>query len=427
MNLLRYTYGKLSILLFVLLTAWGVLFYITILDEITDETDDSLENYRDIIVNTALQDSTVLQGQGNLMTMYRFRPITAEAAHKYKEVFCDSTIYVQIEDEYEPVRVMKTSFMMPHGQYYELELMISTTEREDMIEAILSYLLALFVLLFISMLFITRAVLKKAFLPLDKLMKWLKSIQPGKQAPPLDSHTNIHEFKELAQAAVDMNNRSYKAYNQQKQFIENASHELQTPLAIIRNKIELLADNDSLDEKQMKELEEINDTLARAVKLNKSLLLLTRIENGQYTEIEEVNLNKVAEEIIQELSEIYLEDNLTISYNSKDIFTLECNAYLMHIMLTNLIKNALTHNLPNGEVRIEISKGLISIKNSGTQSLDHDAIFERFYHAQSGNNDSVGLGLSIAKTIASAYNLILTYQWEDGMHGFLIRHTSVTL
>ena len=130
-------------------------------------------------------------------------------------------------------------------------------------------------------------------------------IQPGKEVPPLDNPTKIREFQQLGDAAVDMGNRSYKAYEEQKQFIENASHELQTPLAIVRGKVELLAESEGMTEQQMEQLDEIYATLGRAVKLNKSLLLLSRIENGQYTEMEDVSVDEILDELLPDLMDIY--------------------------------------------------------------------------------------------------------------------------
>ena len=149
MKLLHYTYRKLSLLLLLLMAAWGVLFYYAIIDEVMDETDDTLENYSEILINNALMDPSVLETEGTLMSFYKFRPISEEEAEDYDEKYYDSTVYIESEDEDEPVRVLKTVFRMPDGQYYELELMISILERDDMVEAILWYLGALFLLFLI--------------------------------------------------------------------------------------------------------------------------------------------------------------------------------------------------------------------------------------------------------------------------------------
>lgn len=417
MKLLHYTFRQITFLLFLLMSVWGVFFYYSILEEVTDETDDSLENYRDIIVKSALQDSTVLDTRSTLMSQYSFRPITEDEAENYKEKFYDSTTYIEIEDEDEPVRVMKTCFRMPDGQYYELEIMVSTLEREDMIEAIFGYLLSLYILLLLCTLLVTRMALKKSFQPLDRLLEWLGSVQPGKEVPPLNNDTKIHEFNKLGEAAVDMSNRSYKAYQEQKQFIENASHELQTPLAIVRGKVELLAESDSLNEEQMKELDDIYNTLGRAVKLNKSLLLLSRIENKQYTDTEEVALNAVIDHILPDLMDIYEGKNVSLSREDKAQFIFRGNTTLAQVLITNMLKNALTHNVQDGELHIFIDASTLIIRNNGSGPLDGERIFQRFYHTQTSKKDSTGLGLAIAKSIASSFGFTLSYTW-DGMHCF---------
>ena len=125
MKLLYYTYRKLSLWLLFLMAVWGALFYYAIIDEVMDETDDSLENYAQIIINNALMDPSVLETEGNLMSFYFFHPLSEEEGRNHRDIYYDSFIYVESEDEEEPVRVLRTAFRMPDGHYYELELMIS--------------------------------------------------------------------------------------------------------------------------------------------------------------------------------------------------------------------------------------------------------------------------------------------------------------
>lgn len=421
MKLLHYTYRKLSLLLFALMAAWGVLFYYAIIDEVMDETDDTLENYSKILINNALMDPSVLNTEGTLMSFYKFRPISAEEGKDFDEVYYDSTVYIESEDEDEPVRVLKTAFLMPDGQYYELQLMISILERDDMVEAILWYLGALFLLFLICTSIGTRLILQSVFRPLQRLLDWLQQIQPGKEVPVLENPTKIREFQQLGHAAVDMGNRSYKAYEEQKQFIENASHELQTPLAIVRGKVELLAENESMTEEQLKELDEIYTTLGRAVRLNKSLLLLSRIENGQYTETENVSVDEVLDELLPDLLDIYEGKHIRLTRTKGDApFIIRCNHSLAQILISNLVKNSLVHSSAGGELHIETTTSSLVVKNSGDHALDGEKLFRRFYRGAEGKKESTGLGLAIARSIAVSFSLSLTYHWEDGMHQFLL-------
>lgn len=427
MKLLSYTYCKLALLLFLLMAVWGVLFYYAIIDEVVDETDDTLENYGEILMESALHDPSILETEGSLMSFYKFTPISEEEGRHYRQVFYDATVYIELEDEDEPVRVMCTAFRMPDGQYYELKLMISILERDDMVEAMLWYLGALFLLFLICTSIGIQLVLKGVFRPLHRLLDWLHCIQPGKEVPPLDNPTKIREFRQLSDAALDMGNRSYKAYEEQKQFIENASHELQTPLAIVRGKVELLAESEGMTEQQMEQLDEIYATLGRAVKLNKSLLLLSRIENGQYTEMEDVSVDEILDELLPDLMDIYEHKQVRlIRKREKQPFIIRCNHSLAQILVSNLVKNSLLHNREGGELQVLTTPTSLVIKNTGDVPLDGEKLFRRFYHGMDGKKDSTGLGLAIARSIALSSSLKLTYEWQDGMHTFrLVKESKI--
>ena len=427
MKLLSYTYRKLALLLFLLMAVWGVLFYYAIIDEVVDETDDTLENYGEILMESALHDPSILETEGSLMSFYKFTPISEEEGRHYRQVFYDATVYIELEDEDEPVRVMCTAFRMPDGQYYELKLMISILERDDMVEAMLWYLGALFLLFLTCTSIGIQLVLKGVFRPLHRLLDWLHCIQPGKEVPPLDNPTKIREFRQLSDAALDMGNRSYKAYEEQKQFIENASHELQTPLAIVRGKVELLAESEGMTEQQMEQLDEIYATLGRAVKLNKSLLLLSRIENGQYTEMEDVSVDEILDELLPDLMDIYEHKQVRlIRKREEQPFIIRCNHSLAQILVSNLVKNSLLHNREGGELQVLTTPTSLVIKNTGDVPLDGEKLFRRFYHGMDGKKDSTGLGLAIARSIALSSSLKLTYEWQDGMHTFrLVKESEI--
>lgn len=427
MKLLSYTYRKLALLLFLLMAVWGVLFYYAIIDEVVDETDDTLENYGEILMESALHDPSILETEGSLMSFYKFTLISEEEGRHYRQVFYDATVYIELEDEDEPVRVMCTAFRMPDGQYYELKLMISILERDDMVEAMLWYLGALFLLFLICTSIGIQLVLKGVFRPLHRLLDWLHCIQPGKEVPPLDNPTKIREFRQLSDAALDMGNRSYKAYEEQKQFIENASHELQTPLAIVRGKVELLAESEGMTEQQMEQLDEIYATLGRAVKLNKSLLLLSRIENGQYTEMEDVSVDEILDELLPDLMDIYEHKQVRlIRKREEQPFIIRCNHSLAQILVSNLVKNSLLHNREGGELQVLTTPTSLVIKNTGDVPLDGEKLFRRFYHGMDGKKDSTGLGLAIARSIALSSSLKLTYEWQDGMHTFrLVKESKI--
>ena len=421
MRLLYYTYRNLAFWLLALLAVWGTLFYYAMMDEIMDETDDSLQNYAQQIISRALADPNVLTDRTDVMATYFFHPLSVEEGLSHRDMFYDSFVYVEIEDEDEPVRVLRTSFCMPDGQYYELELMLSTLERDDLIRAMWIYLSVLFVLFLLCSLLGTRLILNGAFRPLSRLVAWLQKLGPDSEPEVLDNPTKIYEFQQLNAAAQNMAWRSRKAYVQQKQFIENASHELQTPLAIARGKIELLAESDTLSEDQMRELDVIYNALGRVVKLNKSLLLLSRIENGQYSESESVSIDALVDESLSDLMEIYEHKGLQLERTrGKRPFMVLCNPILAHILVSNLLKNAMLHNQDGGRLEVVTTPDSLSISNSGSTPLDEAVLFTRFAHSTERKPDSTGLGLSIAYSIAEHSALKLDYKWRNGMHMFVL-------
>ncbi len=421
MKLLYYVNRNFFIFLLFLVGIWGVLFYFAIIEEVTDETEDRLENIRDIVVGKALINPEILNSNDSIIQIYIFRPISPEKARKYEERFYDSTMYIESEDEWEPVRVMKSSFLASNGSFYEIEIRMSTLEREDMIEAIFTYLITLYILLMICIVIGNKILLQKALTPLHKLLKWFDRIMPGEPVPPLNNETKISEFKKLNAAALAMSTRSEKAYQEQKSFIENASHELQTPLAIALGKLELLAEEEATTKKQLVEIDEVYQTLNRAVRLNKALLLLSRINNSQYQETQKINLNELIDSIVHDLEEVYNYKNINLSVAHNHTCMVTMNENLAQILFTNLIKNAILHNMENGNVSITVMQNSLSISNSGSHPLDDKRLFQRFYRAKDSTSESSnGLGLSIVKSITDLYHIRISYNYTQGQHTFLL-------
>ena len=420
MKLLRYTHFNLSFLLFLLLGGWGTFFYYTVIDEVMDETDDTLANYRDIIVGKILADSTLLDTEDKIIHSYSIRLLTTEEVEHYRDQYYDGTVYIETEDEYEPVRIMKSCFMATDLKYYELELRLSTLERDDLIAAIFKYLVALYIALLCCIIFSTRLILKSVFRPFDRLQEWLENVSPGHPAPYLNPDCRIREFRTLNRAALEMHEQAEKAYREQKEFIENASHELQTPLAVINGKLELLAEHENLDEEELKNIDDMFRSLHRAIQLNKSLLLLSRIQNRQFEEVTEVNMNPHVRKILELLSDLYEEKELDYHLSDTEDCRIRMNESLAHTLLTNLIKNAIIHSPEHGRVDILIHSTRIEIVNDGNQALDERQMFKRFYKGHSGQKESTGLGLSIAQSIADLYHFSLTY-YHDGRHHFVLK------
>ena len=420
MKLLHHTLARLSVLLIVILSVWAYLFYLNILDEIMDETDDTLENTKELIIKQSLRNGVVTGEHKDVMTHYSIREISPQEAENYKEHYFNSTRFYEVELEDDPVRVLKTSFKSKENRYYELTIMISTLEQDDMIDAMIQWIIILYVSLLITILIVTEIVFRKSLRPLHKLLKWLDSFTLGTNCKPLDNQTKIKEFKQLNTTIEKMTRRNEELYAQQRQFIENASHELQTPLAICQNKLEMLAEKTEGNEEMLQEIEEIQKNIGRSVKLNKSLLLLSRIENGQFHEEKEVCFNTLIRDTIEDFSEIYANKSIRTNVNEEAELIRPMNESLATTLITNLLKNAFLHSPEKSEIIISVTDNSIRFTNEDTDGpLDREKIFTRFYSGRK-KTGSTGLGLSIIKSIATLYRIQVSYRY-DGKHHFKLQ------
>lgn len=418
MKLIHYIFRNLSVALFIIMTTWACGFYFIIMQEIDDETNDSLENYKEIIIQTVLEDTTLLHDHVDIMTKYYIREVTAAEADLDKDQFYDSTVYIETEMENEPVRVLRTWFMTADKRFYELTIQTSTLEKEDMAEAIFWSIVILYVCLLCCILLVSHFVFRSSFRPLYNLIDWLKAYRL-KQHTPLVNDTKVEEFRILNEAIQSTMHRSTEMYNQQRHFVENASHELQTPLAICMNKLELLSENPDCTEEQLMDIADINHTLRGIIKMNKSLLLLSRIENKQFPDTIDVDINQLINRFLPDLEEMYEYKNIQVTYDKEATLICRMNESLASTLISNLLKNAFVHNKENGSILLTITSNTLTIANSSNQPALNEAILFSRFEKQTHRKDSTGLGLAIVKSIASIYGIEIKYMY-DGLHQFIL-------
>jgi signal transduction histidine kinase len=209
-------------------------------------------------------------------------------------------------------------------------------------------------------------------------------------------------------------------YNNQKKFTENASHEIQTPIAVIKSKIELLLQSKNLNAKEIDQIISIDKACSRIINLNKSLLLLSKIENRQFITNEIVSFKNVINQSLLLFEDYINEDNLKVTIEINEDFLILMNPDLFMILINNLIQNAIRHNIKNGSITITCNLNEFIISNTGIdKSLDSKIIFERFNNNSNATN-SIGLGLAISKEIVEISNLKLSYKFISKRHSFTI-------
>ncbi|WP_295913975.1 HAMP domain-containing sensor histidine kinase [uncultured Alistipes sp.] len=405
-----------------LLAAWAVLFYFTLIDEINDEVDDSLENYAEVLVRRSLAGRELPQAFSGSNNGYFLHDVSAEYAGSRRHmVYSDEEIFIPEKDEEEPARVLRMIFRDGEGNYKELTVMTPTIEKDDLQEAILRWIVCLYLFLLLTILLINVLVLHRTLRPLYALLRWLDGYIVGGKNAPLANDTNITEFRRLNEAASRYAERAESLFERQKQFIGNASHEMQTPLAVCRNRLEMLVDDGSaLSESQLGEILKVQRTLDYLVRLNRSLLLLSKIENGQFPEAEQVDLNALVRRTAEDMGEIYAGRGMRFVLHEEQRLAALMNPSLAASLVTNLLKNAFVHGDAGGEVDVTVAARELRVCNAGAQGpLDAEHIFERFYQGAK-KEGSTGLGLSIVDAVCRLYGLRIGYAYINRCHCFTV-------
>ena len=405
----------------VVLSGWAVCFYFAIVDEINDEIDDSLEDYSELIIIRSLAGKELPSSDSGSNNQYFLREVTDAYVRTRDRIrYQDTMVYIAEKKETEPARILTTIFRNDAGQYYELSVSTPTIEKQDLRESIFYLLIGLFVILLVTILIINIWVFYRSMKPFYVLLHWLGDYRLGQTHKPLYNPTHTSEFQKLNDTVIRFAQHSEEVFQQQKQFIGNASHEIQTPLAVCRNRLEMLMEDETLTEQQLGEIIKTYETLEYVSKLNKSLLLLSKIDNHQYSETSKVCLNDILHSLIPDFEEVYAFKEVSLSLEENARLCADMNEVLATVLMTNLLKNAFVHNVEDGSIRITINRDSICFSNTGTLvALDEKRVFERFYQGNK-KEGSTGLGLAIANAVCRQFKLELKYVFKDGMHQFWV-------
>lgn len=421
MKLLNHTLLYLSASLIFILSIWAVVFYLSMMEEVYDSIDDGLENYKILIIQKADSDTSILKRNYFDESNYAIRRVSRETAINAPEVFQDTAMYMKYEDSFEIVRMLTTYFSAADGNYYQLKIIASMVEEDDLVADLLHSLLWLYVAVITSAFIINNWVLRKIWRPFYQLQHKLRHFKLGEHQSFEPPKTKIREFRDMNQTVAELLRANIAIFQQQKQFIENASHELQTPLAISMNKLELLLEQYHGTEEQTRLLANAIQHLERLTRLNRSLLLLSKIENRQFSKEAPVGFNALWKQQAADFEELldYRKIQLDIHEHGALVWTF--NPDLANILITNLLKNAIVHNHEGGQIHVAINDDRFEIANTGSnQPLDTVNMFSRFYRTPD-NPSSTGLGLAIVKSILQFHHLQVVYGYEHGMHRFTVR------
>lgn len=306
------------------------------------------------------------------------------------------------------------------GHSYRIHIYRSLTESNALIEKIILVVIAI-LLIFVALFYVLNQFIferawKDFFTAIDKLQNYNINSGTEIQFDP----SEISEFDLLNATLNQMTTKIQKDYEEIREFTGNISHEIQTPLTIIKQKAELLLQSDSIDEKQASLIVDIQNTTSRLSKLNRTLILQTKIDNKQFSGTELINIKSVVDQHLDIFLPIIKERNISLEYKVIENPAITADHMLIDIMIVNLIKNAISHNIDKGKLQIVLEKTRLIISNtSSSGDLSGTPIFKR-YTGLSGRMENLGLGLSLVKKICDLYSYTVSYSYREGLHIFSV-------
>lgn len=331
----------------------------------------------------------------------------------------DTLIFNVYEGELIPARLLH-SYENIEGRTVHIQLYKSSLEESELLEAITITIALLFIFLMVAFLIVNLLLSNKNWKAFYQTLEQLKQFNFTQPVPPVFEKSNIIEFTELNDALNVLLTKLQSDYKIQKQFIENASHELQTPLAVIKANINLLIQSPQLGAAEMESIQSIENTIQKISSLNRTLLLLSKIENHQFIQKEHVDLSSLIQQLLLRFDSQISSKQLHVIHLFSEKLDKVMNKELAEIMLANLIQNAIRHNKNGGSIHIKNTANTLEITNTGEASpLDKSTMFQRFQKGSS-STDSNGLGLSIVKSIGDISHFDIAYHFNEGSHTFKI-------
>jgi signal transduction histidine kinase len=406
----------LSVTLFVFMFG-TIAFYYLLRHQVNQNINIELEKRKNSIVNQLLSAHESIAAPTNQNEKILITPLNELSYPQLN--FYDTIIYDQLNKKYIPFRQLGFITKFNNDSFY-VQIYKSLEETDNLIIRIFLIMTVLVILIIIALLITIRHTSLMAWKVFYDTINKINNYDINSHNEFSLKQSEVKEFDDLNRNLIAMTDRIKKDYSNMKEYTENASHEMQTPLAIISSKLELLLQSQKLDEKQMKAITDAYDASNRLSKLNKTLLLLAKIENRQFPESKSIMPTSLIESQLENLEDLIESKGIQIIKQFDENLILQMNPYLAEIMLANLIKNAIRHNIKDGYLIIKIIKDSICISNSGNElKIKKELLFERF-HKQSSSPESLGLGLAIVQKICEVYDFKIDYYYENNLHNFSI-------
>lgn len=311
------------------------------------------------------------------------------------------------------------SYIEINGEPYVLTIETNVEESDETFVAIAAVTLIFFILLIVGFILLNRRIAVKSWHSFYQTLSSLKSFDLSTDMSINLPESDIQEFQELNQSLHQLITKSVNTFQQQKSFTENASHELQTPIALLKSKLDLLIQQKKISPEMTEILNSIEAPLSRLSRINKNLLVLAKVENHQYSHKEQIDKTDYLKSAITLFEDYIDEKQLRLSNDVIEPIVVNANAFLIETLIHNLLSNAIRHTPKGGQITVSYQQDSFQVRNSGKESLDKSKLFERF-STTTKDKVSSGLGLAIIQEIAKKYGWRVTYNFESNFHVFSV-------
>ena len=335
---------------------------------------------------------------------------------KVDNVYATAKFPDEKEVAHEDFRILYSGIKIEDRDYI-LMIRLSTFEAKKIILSGTIVQLAFFFFLLLGFVFVTHRVYGKLWKPFYRTLSDIERFNIRGGEIPAFTPTDVLEFEQLNRSVGNLMADNLQAYKIQKEFTENASHEMQTPLAVLLSRLDLLLQRD-LTEEQLRIVQSLYESVSRMTRMNKNLLLSAKIDNLQFEDAQSSDVAEILRESLPFLREQADVNHIDIKADINENNIVGANKTLLESLVNNLLANAVKHNVPYGEIHISLNGNLLSVTNTGDAAIpDENMLFRRFGRMNEKVKGS-GLGLAIAKQICSLYGWEIRYEYENGRHRF---------
>jgi len=402
----------ISVTLFLFMIG-GIIFYFQLERMVDEEVTENLYIAKQSVENYVKTNNSIPENQFLFGGKFSLKNESQKT-----EILCDTLIYNKNEDEYLPYKELVFT-IKNDSTCVTARISLPMFESDDLIKTISTTLVIISVLLILVLFLVSGLISFRLWKPFLDTLNAINHYRANEKNPLVLQKSGTKEFAELNAVISEMTLKIEDNFRQLRSFTENASHEIQTPLTAIRLETEQLIQNTQIPENEIKMIHHIHNSALRLGKINESLLLLAKIGNDQFPQLDTV-ISTLLEEKLDLFQDRITLKNLKLTKEIKENISIHSSIVLAGILISNLISNAIRHNVEGGNINVKLTREFFEISNTGNPlPFDEDKLFQKFVR-NIEKPDSSGLGLALVKEIAEKNKWKIHYHFVQSLHTFVL-------